>query len=116
MRLYLGAGLAQSLDRALSTTWPTKVVSINKCVTKRSIDGVSVEQSDLDLSESPFKQTKWRSVCLECSSIPQLEKLLERKVEGRELKTVLETIPGSVMGGYPAFILTLLDSQKCELV
>lgn len=100
-----------SLDEALSVPWPDVLVSVAKQVTRGRVDDVSVEQSDLKVSVGG-SQSLWRTVCIESNSLPNIQKLLKREVrEGHvDLQDYLMGFANTIVQGYPAFILTLIQN------
>lgn len=104
-----------SLVEALSTssTWPKNMVSVVKRVSKASVEGICVEQSDLTVTTTGEEHapTQWRSVCLESKALFKIEKLLGKEVKkGVTLGDHLRGIADSVVQGYPAFIL----ARSCD--
>jgi hypothetical protein len=93
------------VKEALSVPWANRLLSVSKHVTKGIIHGVTVEQSDLELSGEAFSEhAKWRTVCFESHSIHKIEEMLQREVKGRKVEDYLQ-VPDSVVQGYPAFII-----------
>lgn len=88
------------MEEALSAPWDNKIVTVHKQVAKSSMSGVSVEQSDLQVSEVHL----WRTICFESNSIAKVKEMLYKQVRGNHLEELLRTIPDSIVQGYPAFI------------
>ena len=108
-----------TLEHALSSPWADRHVTVRKTVTKGRFHGVSVEQSDIAVAGSSHTCPQWRSVCFESFSKAKLEEVLKCPVKGSTMSvgdcpiqgsTVaigewLKAIPGSIVQGYPAFIM-----------
>lgn len=102
----------ESLSEALSSSWSNQLVSVSKRVSKDSIDGVSVEQSDLTVTTGrQHASTHWRSVCLESHLLSKIEQLLSKETKPDQEKVpakfgeYLRAVPNSIVQGYPSFIL-----------
>ena len=99
------SGVKRSLEEALDATWPPRLVCIKKDIFKGVRRGISVEQCDIEVSGGLHKQTYWRSICFEASII-KIQKFLQKEVgPGKSLKEVLCEPLGSMVQGYPGFIL-----------
>ena len=97
---------AEPLAEALSTPWDDRVVLVCKHVTKGSVAGVSVEQSDLTVSRGPHSPTEWRTVCFESDSVHDIEEMLAREVQGGKMEAHLRAVPNSIVQAYPSFIMS----------
>lgn len=99
--------LLQSLNEALSSPWADRHVTVAKKVAKESFRGVSVEQCDITVSGGLHTSPNWRSVCFESHSVAKLEEVLKCPVKGSMLGIGdwLKAVPGSIVQGYPAFIM-----------
>lgn len=98
----------KSVDEALSIPWANRLLPVSKRVTKGTIQGVSVEQSDLELSGELFcAHAKWRTICFESHSLHKVEEMLQHKVKRSEvgIADYLRAVPDSSVQGYPAFIM-----------
>lgn len=95
----------KSVDEALSIPWANRLLPVSKQVTKGAVHGVSVEQSDIELSGELFcTHAKWRTICFESHS---LHEMLQREVKGGKvgMEEYLRAVPGSSVQGYPTFIM-----------
>ena len=106
--IILDTNSIYSLNEALSSPWPNRIVSVSKQITKRTVHGVNVEQSDLRVSRQQSSlYTDWRTICFESNSLHKLDGLLQCEVKALRIgiQDYLRAIPNSVVQGYPAFIL-----------
>lgn len=108
IQFILDSSSIYSLDEVLSSPWPNRIVSVSKQITKRTVHGVSVEQSDLRVSEQQSSlYTDWRTICFESGSLHKLDEILHYEVKALRVgvQDSLRAIPNSVVQGYPAFIV-----------
>lgn len=100
----------KSVEEAMSAPWVNQSLSVSKHITKRSVHGISVEQTDLILSgELCSAHTKWRTICFESHSVHEIEEMLQSKVKGKKLEDHLREVPNSLVQGYPAFVMMVVD-------
>ena len=101
------APLVQALTESVSTAWADKQVAVTKTITKGGFQGISVEQSDITLSGDVCTSPNWRTICLESGDVGDIERVLQWRGQAasKGLGPLLKEVPGSIVEGYPAFIM-----------